>query len=213
MPKVLKRLTIDRIDFVDDGANEGARITLFKRNKETPMADEKTVDQKAEDAPQTVELEKRLKDAEAASVELAKRLKDAEDAAKASGEEVAKMRDRLEREDAIAIAKSVAHVASVDDLAEIVRVAKRAFTPEMYGKFEAVLKGAETRIAKGALFQEFGSAGQDAGATPAEKLDQMVKQEVTKRGGKATYATVYADLTKDNPEAKALYIQTQTEGR
>lgn len=210
MPTLLKHLTLDRIDVVDDGANQGARITLFKRNKETRMPESEQVETPASEP---VELLKRLADAEAAHAEIAKRLKAAEEKAAAGEEEIAKLRDRQEREDAIAVAKRVAAVAPVDDLAEIVRTAKRAFTPEVYAKFESVLTAAQTRLASGKLFAEIGKGGDGAGASSADKLDAMVKQEVLKRDGKATYAMVYADLTKSNPEARALYEAIQKEGR
>lgn len=213
MATTLKNLKLNRIDFVDDGANEGARITLFKRNQETPMPDETGPDV-------TVELEKRLKVAEEANAAIAKRLKDAEDAAaasaaaaKESAEVIAKMRDRQERADAIEIAKSVKSVAAVDDLAEVVRVAKSALPTETFDKFIAILKAAHARIVTGGLFSEKGSDAPGNGATATEKLDELTKTEVTKRGGKATYAMVYADLIKSDPVAKALYIDIQKEGR
>ncbi|HSC59554.1 MAG TPA: hypothetical protein VLC11_08320 [Gemmatimonadales bacterium] len=209
MATTLKNLKLDRIDFVDDGANEGARITLFKR-KETPMPETTP----ATPAPEVnVELEKRLKDAEAANADIAKRLKDAEDAAKAAAEVIEKMRDRQERADAIEVAKSVKHVAAVDDLAEVVRVAKRVLPVETYDKLVAVLKAADARIASGPLFSEKGSDAPNGASTATEKLDQLVKQEVAKRNGKDTYAMVFADLTKSDPVAKALYTETQKEGR
>lgn len=208
---LLKNLKLDRIDFVDDGANPGARITLFKR-KETPMAA-----QDAKDSTEAIEVAKReAAEAKAQVAELTKRAEEAEKVAKANAETVEKMRDRLDRDEAIAIAKGMAPVAPADDLAEVVRIAKRVLPAETYTKLETILKAAAEKIKAGDLFSEKGTGGAQSGATPLEKLNAMVDAEyatVAKSNHRATRAQVYADLLKSNPEARALYAASEKEGR
>lgn len=175
MRKYLK-LSLDRVDFVDAGANPGAHITLAKRAPtETHMADPIL--------PEGVA--KRLADGEAERIELKKQLDVAnakaeanEKAAKDTAETVAKMLEDAAKAESVTIAKSFDKAGPVDDLGRILFLAKRHFPAEDYGKLTAVLKGAHEKIVKGNLFIVRGT---DGDATDASDLDRLVAKTVIEK--------------------------------
>lgn len=191
----LTNLHLDRIDFVDDGANPGARITLFKR-KEAVMAEKETTPGAG---PEVAELAKRATEAERQTVELQKRLDEMEKARKADTEELAKMRATAERNAAIEVAKGMGAIAPVDDLAKVIEKAKRSLDAETYTAFESVLKGAAEKVKQGALFTELGSGSPVLKAdTPQGRMEALAKAYAEKHS--VTVAKAHSTLSKTDAE-------------
>lgn len=196
MPTRLTQLVIERVDGVDAGANPGARVALWKR-KEAVMADTKEPSPGA--GAEVAELAKRATEAETKTVELQKRLDEIEKARKADTEELAKMRATAERNAAIDVAKRLAPIAPVDDLASVIEKAKRGLDAETYAKFEGMLAGAAAKLDSVKLFGQLGSEGAVAKAdTPQGRMDALAKAYATTN--KVTVAKAHALLSKDDAE-------------
>jgi len=201
MTKVYRRLMVNRIDFVDAGANQMANITLAKRAnpEERRMADTKDT------LPEAVA--KRLADLEAEKVTLAERVAKAEasaeanaKAAKDQAETVAKMLEDRAKDNAIAVAKGYPKLpGKTDDLAHLLFVAKRSFDATDYEAFTTLLKAANAQIEAGKLFSV---SGRDTEGEAASDLDKLVQKRMAEFKEPQHVALLRVTET---PEGKAAY--------
>lgn len=168
-----KKLRLNRVDFVDKGANPGAHITLAKRapTEERHMAESK------EGLPE--EVAKRLADLDAENKALSERVQKAEAKATEDAALVAKVLEDRAKDAALVIAKSMDKVGKVEDTAHLLFVAKRALSAEDYAKLEQTLKACDAQIKKGALFSVVGS---DNDSQLATELDSLVSKRMTEKG-------------------------------
>lgn len=195
------RLRMNRVDFVDRGANPGAFITLAKRapTEDRQMADTKDV------LPEGVA--KRLADLEAEKVALAKRVSDAEaksaEAEKKATEQaeaVAKMLEDRAKDAALVVAKSLDKLpGKVDETAHLLFIAKRAFAADDYAQFEKVLTAANAQIAKSKLFSVIGA---DTDGEGASDLDQLISKHMTEH---KVSKSVALRAVLETSEGKAAY--------
>lgn len=181
MARVYQKLRLNRVDFVDKGANPGAHITLAKRaeSEGRHMADNKDA------LPEDVA--KRLSEAEAANIELTKRLEAAEtqakqdrETAKQNAETVAKMLEDRARESALTVAKGLKVGTDEAKLADVLFTAKRKLDGAEYDALVGVLKGASEQIAKGKLFGVVGA--DDRGESGGTELDKLVTKRMAEKG-------------------------------
>lgn len=178
--RIYRRLRLNRVDFVDKGANPGAHITLAKR---APMEERRMADSK-DTLPEAVA--KRLADLESEKVEMAKRLKVAEDAAtenaktaKDQAEVVAKMLEDRAKDAAMLVAKGLDKIpGKIDETAHLLFIAKRKFDDTDYAAFEKVLTACNAQIKASKLFSVSGS---DASGDLASDLDQLVSKRMTEK--------------------------------
>ena len=168
------KLSLDRVDIVDNGANPGAHITLAKRAQTEKHMAEPTIPE---------EIAKRIADGEAERIELKKQLADAKaeseknaKAAQDTAETVAKMLEDAAKADAVTVAKAFEKAGPVDAMGRILFLAKRHFPAEDYTALTALLKGAHEKIAKGNLFIVRGVDGSDS---EASDLDRLVSKHAT----------------------------------
>ena len=122
MTTKLEGLEIDRVDFVDKGANPGAHITLFKRDTTMAEKDVKT-EPEATDAvaKRVAELEKRATDAEAKAKEATEQVTKANEQALKAAERIAKLEEAREHNEFVAKAAKFSAIAKADDFAPIYR--------------------------------------------------------------------------------------------
>lgn len=201
MTKVYRKLNLNRVDFVDVGANQMANITLAKRaqEEERRMADTKDT------LPEAVA--KRLADLEAEKVALSERVAKAEasasaneKAAKEQAETVAKMLEDRAKDQALTVAKSFPKLpGKVDEIAHLLFVAKRAFDDTDFTAFTTLLKAADAQIAAGKLF---GVTGQDTEGEAASDLDKLVQKRMAEHKEPQHIALLRVTET---PEGKAAY--------
>lgn len=197
--QVYRALRLNRVDFVDKGANPGALITLAKRatteerHMAEPQMDAEVAKRLAEAETKRVELEKRLADAEAKAVK-------AEADAQTNAEAVAKMLEDAAKTEAVNVAKSLSKIpGETDAVAHLIFTAKRKFDAADYESFVTVLKAANAQLAAGKLFAV---AGKDSDGSNASDLDQMVQKRMTDHKEPQHVA-----LSKvlETPEGKAAY--------
>lgn len=203
--KTYIRLRLNRVDFVDKGANPGAHITLAKRalTEDRQMAENKDV------LPEGVA--KRLADLEADKIEMAKRLKVAEDAAvesataaKEQAEIVAKVLEDRAKDAALGIAKGMDKLpGKSEEVAHLVFVAKRTFSADDYAQFEKTLTACHNQIKASKLFSV---TGVDNDGEMASALDQLVAKRMTDKG--ETQHVALAAVIK-TPEGKAAWTITR----
>ena len=201
MTTVYRKLRLNRVDFVDKGANPGAHITLAKRalTEDRQMADNKDV------LPEGVA--KRLADLEAEKVTMAKRLADAEakaaeneKMAKEQAEAVAKMLEDRAKDAALVVAKGLDKLpGKVDETAHLLFVAKRKFDDTDYATFEKMLTACHNQIKASKLFSV---AGVDADGEAASDLDKLVTKRMTE---KHETQAVALRAVLETPEGKAAY--------
>ena len=201
MTTLYRKLRLNRVDFVDKGANPGAHITLAKRapTEERQMADSKDV------LPEGVA--KRLADLEAEKVEMAKRLKVAEDtaaenakAAKEQAEAVAKMLEDRAKDAALSVAKGLDKLpGKVDETAHLLFVAKRKFDEVDYASFEKMLTACHNQIKASKLFSV---TGQDSDGEAASDLDKLISKRMTEKNESQSVAL---RAVLETAEGKAAY--------
>jgi hypothetical protein len=127
-------------------------------------------------------------------------------------EELAKSQDDLRHRDMIQKAASYSHVAPTDDLAPILKEASEKFDPETFEKLEALLSGAEERVAKGGLFTEMGRASLNDGETkegPWAQIEKMASDLVEKSGELSQEQAL--DRVLKTAEGARLYERYQAE--
>jgi hypothetical protein len=109
-------------------------------------------------------------------------------------------------------AASYSHVAPTDDLAPILKEASEKFDPETFEKLEALLSGAEERVAKGGLFTEMGRASLNDGETkegPWAQIEKMASDLVEKSGELSQEQAL--DRVLKTAEGARLYERYQAE--
>lgn len=203
--KEYKRLRLNRVDFVDKGANPDAHITLAKR---APTEDRQMADTK-DTLPEAVA--KRLADLEVEKADMAKRLKAAEDsaaenakAAKEQAEVVAKMVEDRAKDAALTVAKGFDKLpGKVDEVAHLLFVAKRKFDEADYAQFEQMLSAVNAQIKASKLFSVTGS---DSDAGGASKLDQLISKRMSEKN--ETHAQALRAVT-ETPEGKAAWAEVR----
>lgn len=200
----LARLRIDRVDFVDKGANPGAFITLAKRHtsKEQGMAE-------------TVDVEKRLADAEAQVIALQKAAEDATKRAETTEALAKKMADDLAVEvekrataEAEAISKALV-LPGVEDKVAFVKGVRKAENGEA---ILAVLKTLAVADKTSEVFKELGSDHPSGAEKDGyDRLNQMAEELVAK--GVHKTRAIALDAVLKTPEGKAeyeKYVATKT---
>lgn len=199
MTTVYRKLRLNRVDFVDKGANPGAHITLAKR---APEEERRMAETKTELTPEAV-----AKQLTEANIALEKRLKEAEDkavkaeaAAKEQAEAVAKMLEDRAKDAALVVAKGLDKLpGKVDETAHLLFVAKRKFDDTDYATFEKMLTACHNQIKASKLFSV---AGVDADGEAASDLDQLVSKRMTE---KHESQSVALRAVLETPEGKAAY--------
>lgn len=179
MTTLYRKLRLNRVDFVDKGANPGAHITLAKR---APTEERLMADKDKELTPEAV-----AKQLTEANVALEKRLKEAEDkvaasekSAKEQADVVAKVLEDRAKDSALVIAKGMDKLpGKVDETAHVLFMAKRSLDADTYAQVEKLLKACDAQIRKGALFSVVGSDNDGAHAT---EFDQLVAKRVAEKG-------------------------------
>lgn len=200
----LRKLRIDRVDFVDTGANPGAFITLAKRhNEEKPMAEmPEEVVKRLADAEEAVKaLQKRAEDAEARALETVEFQKAAE--AKLA-EEIAK-RETAECE-------TIAQGLVLPGIADKAAFIKGLRQSPMAGAVIEVLKALAVADRTSEVFKELGS---DHPAGPAREPDARLNEmaEALVKSGSVKNRAEGLKAVLDTPEGKAeyqKYVATKT---
>lgn len=203
--KEYKRLRLNRVDFVDKGANPDAHITLAKR---APTEDRQMADTK-DTLPEAVA--KRLADLDAENKALAARVEKAESDAKANeakaneqAETVAKMLEDRAKDAAFAVAKGLDKLpGKVEEVAHLLFVAKRKFDADDYTQFEKMLTAMQAQIKASKLFSV---AGSDSDAGNASKLDQLISKRMSEKN--ETHAQALRAVT-ETPEGKAAWAEVR----
>ncbi len=203
MTTALRRLRIDRVDFVDKGANPGALITLAKRAtvKEPKMAE----------LPEDVA--KRLNDQAEAVAALTKRAEEAEKKAETTEALAKQMAEDLktevakrEQSEAVAIAKSVV-LPGVEDKVAFVAKLRKALGAD-WPVLEGVLKALATADKTSEVFKELGSdATQVATDDGYQELTLIADGLVAK--GLFTNRAAALPAAMQTPEGKAAYAKYQ----
>lgn len=211
MASRLKRLRIDRVDFVDKGANPGASITLAKRHtsKEQGMAEPNVLPE---------DVAKRMADAEEAVKALTKRAEDAERKAETNeaiakkvAEDLAVEVEKRETVECEGIAKTLV-LPGIEDKVGFVKALRQSPVAD---QVLAVLKVLAVADRTSAVFKELGS-DHPAGAAKDgyERLGQIADALVAKGDFKTRADALPAAM--DSPEGKAAYAEykgTLTQGR
>lgn len=204
MTAKLKKLRIDRVDFVDQGANPGAHITLAKRatTEEPHMADQKESE---------AAFEKRLKAMEDAQTALQKRAETAEAEAKAAvakqeetAKALAKALDTQETKECESIAKGL----TVPGVKDKVAFVKGLRASESGVEALKVIQTLTKQVAEGALFEELGSDNGTPVLKGYQRLEQMADEFVT--AGKAKNTAEGIQKAMATPEGKAAYAEYQS---
>ncbi len=178
--KTYLKLRLNRVDFVDKGANPGAHITLAKRapTEDRQMADSKDV------LPEGVA--KRLADLEAEKVALNERVAkaeaksaEAEQKANEQAQTVAKMLEDRAKDAALVVAKGLDKLGKVEETAHLLFVAKRTMDADTYAQLEQKLSAANAQLKTSKLFGVLGSDG-DAGL--ASEMDTLVAKRMQEKG-------------------------------
>lgn len=196
MSQVYRKLRLNRVDFVDKGANPGAHITLAKRapTEERLMADTKDT------LPETVA--KRLADLEADNQALVAKVAKAEREASEQSETVAKMVETAAKAEAVTVAKGFDKLpGKTDEIAHLLFVAKRKFDASDYEAFVTVLKAADAQIKAGKLFSV---TGVDSDGDAASKVDQMIAKRMTEKNETRPQAL---RAIQETPEGRAAWAE------
>lgn len=182
---------------VDEKIREAVKAALAKRDEEletlrqrvdelSKKGEDKSDDINKADLPEPVR--KRLEDLE-------KRAKEAEEIAKAERE--ARIKAEIRKR-----AENYANVAKADDIADVIYKAQ-SVSAEFAEKLEAILKAANERIEKGALFKELGTSA-SASDDPAAEFAQLVQKRM--EADKIPYYEAARKVAAERPDlAKAWY--------
>src|SRR5690606_12512591 len=182
---------------VDEKIREAVKAALAKRDEElealrrrvdelSKKGEDKSDDINKADLPEPVR--KRLEDLE-------KRAKEAEEIAKAERE--ARIKAEIRKR-----AENYANVAKADDIADVIYKAQ-SVSAEFAEKLEAILKAANERIEKGALFKELGTSA-SASDDPVAEFAQLVQKRM--EADKITYYEAARKVAPERPDlAKAWY--------
>lgn len=221
----LKRLRLDRIDFVDRGANPGAHIALFKRHSdEEPTMAEKKMTEAEQIADLTAKLAKAEADLDAATKPAEKPedieknlpepvralLEKARADAKANEERIAKLEAERDRNQMIAKANEFKGLGAADDLTAILLPVSKAVPKDVYDALLTRMKGWNEIAKLSAAFKEVGS-NNEGDQDPEAKLNVLAK----------AYHTAHPDLTPEmaysevlkSSEGTALYRAAQAAKR
>ena len=182
---------------VDEKIREAVKAALAKRDEEletlrqrvdelSKKDEDKSDDINKADLPEPVR--KRLEDLE-------KRAKEAEEIAKAERE--ARIKAEIRKR-----AENYANVAKADDIADVIYKAQ-SVSAEFAEKLEAILKAANERIEKGALFKELGASA-SASDDPVAEFAQLVQKRM--EADKIPYYEAARKVAAERPDlAKAWY--------
>jgi len=182
---------------VDEKIREAVKAALAKRDEElealrrrvdelSKKGEDKSDDINKADLPEPVR--KRLEDLE-------RRAKEAEEIAKAERE--ARIKAEIRKR-----AENYANVAKVDDIADVIYKAQ-SVSAEFAEKLEAILKAANERIEKGALFKELGTSA-SASDDPVAEFAQLVQKRM--EADKIPYYEAARKVAAERPDlAKAWY--------
>lgn len=182
---------------VDEKIREAVKAALAKRDEElealrkrvdelSKKGEDKSDDINKADLPEPVR--KRLEDLE-------KRAKEAEEIAKAERE--ARIKAEIRKR-----AENYANVAKADDIADVIYKAQ-SVSAEFAEKLEAILKAANERIEKGALFKELGTSA-SASDDPVAEFAQLVQKRM--EADKIPYYEAARKVAAERPDlAKAWY--------
>lgn len=233
MAQRLKRLRIDRVAFVDQGANPKAHIALCKR-KEGPMAEPTAAElaatvtklegDLAAQVAKTAEVEAKLAAATTtpepedvlkglspeAQAEVRRIRKEAEDlkaANAAQAERIEKIESDRTREQMLRkCATEFKALGGAEDLAGLLIPIGKALPKPEYDALLAKFKAWNEQIRTSALFTEIGKTGTDEAATPEEKLEALAKAYHKAHADEEglTYEISYTRVLKTD-EGKALY--------
>lgn len=201
MATKLTGLELDRVDFVDKGANPGAFITLFKRDG--PMDKDVLVKPEATEA-QIAELQKRASDAE-------KVAKEATDQAKQAAERIAKLesdqRELVEKSEAaefVAKAQGYRAIAKPDEFAPVLRKIHKTLDEAQRTWFTKWLDSVAEIAKQSALFRELGVGGSPEAGTAYDKLEKMARDRMAKGESKETFEQAFAAVC-ESESGKRLY--------
>lgn len=201
MTTKLTKLRIDRVDFVDNGANPGAFITLAKRAEEKAiMAETNETEVMKALKDQVADLKKRADEAEAKATA-------SEAKAKETAEVLAKALDARETEQCVAIAKGLTlpGVKAEDKVAFVKSLRQSEAGVTALGVIETLTKQA----AKSGLFVEKGSDGAGDPVTGYALLEQMADDLVAKGQAKNTADGI--EKAMKTPAGREAYEQSRQE--
>lgn len=182
---------------VDEKIREAVKAALAKRDEEletlrqrvdelSKKDEDKSDDINKADLPEPVR--KRLE-------VLEKRAKEAEEIAKAERE--ARIKAEIRKR-----AENYVNVAKADDIADVIYKAQ-SVSAEFAEKLEAILKAANERIEKGALFKELGTSA-SASDDPVAEFAQLVQKRM--EADKIPYYEAARKVAEERPDlAKAWY--------
>lgn len=196
----LKGLRIDRVDFVDKGANPGALITLAKRA---------TVTQERKMAELPEEVAKRIADQAEAIEALTKRAdaaeakqKETEAFQKAAETKLAEEVTKREAVEAESIAKALV-LPGIEEKVPFVQTVKRMLGAE-WPKMEGVLKALAVADRTSEIFKEVGSDhGRGIAKDGYDRINEIADSLVAKGDFKTRTAALPAAM--NTPEGKAAY--------
>lgn len=213
MASRLRNLKIDKVDRVENPANSGARIVLYKSEaaelptqKEAPVADEtNTVAQADHDAviaerdALAAEVET-LKAAQSPAEEIDKSelpepVRKAIEENETLKAEVAQIRKERRAETFVRKAAEFASVAPADELAPILDLVDAA-DPELAKSLDRILSGAAARVTEGGVFKEFGAAVEPDEDTL--KADALIRKHMA--DDNIDYKAAASKVFKAHPE-------------
>jgi len=209
MTTTLKGLRINRIDFVDRGANPGARVCLFKRDtqeevvsNETPTVEELQAQLEAE-VTKRQEAEAKLQE----TGEVSKRVTELEQKLAKSQDEVKDLREADEMRHAIVKAEKIEEIfGPAADFAPMLRKIYRTLDETERKAWDEKVTGAVELVKEAAHFKEIGSGGTDGAGDAYSKLEKAAR---TKYPDKSTADAVSAFLR--TAEGKELHKQYRKE--
>ena len=166
-------LVIDRVDFVDKGANPGAHITLFKRD--TTMADKNEATD-AEVQKRMVYLETQVADAEAKAKEATEQLGKSVERIATLESQSRDLVEKSEHAEFVAKAGQYNSIMKADDFAPILRKIHKTLSEDERKVWYQWLGSLNTVAKTSALFQEIGVGGSPEGGSAYEKLEKMAAE-------------------------------------
>ena len=190
MPKLIKKMVLNRIDFVDVGANPDAFITLYKRKH---MPEPETPEATEDMAKQLEALSKRVTDAEANAKEATDKLTASIEKNAALETQTKDLVEKSEHAEFVAKCAGYKAIMKADDFAPILRKVHKTLSEDERKVFYKWLDGLNDVAKNSVLFKELGVGGSEETGSAYEKLEKMA----------AEIRKVEPALTKEQAIAKA----------
>lgn len=222
MASKLRRLQYVKVALVDQGANQQAHITLFKRDttmsKSTPTVEEVTKERDevvAKNAlleAEVADLKKKLPAPTPEPVKLPEAVqKQLDDLAKrneALESEVAKAREAKALTEAISKAAIFKALGNADDLGTLLYAVRKHLSAEQVADFEKRLAAWNEQIRQSNIFKALGTPSVDADS-PEGQLDALAKARAEKEN--IPYELAYSKVC-DTPDGVKLLKATRKGG-